>query len=158
MAVMTHLVVFALDDQRFALPVSAVERVVPAVYVTPLPKSPAIVLGVINVQGRIVPVINLRKRCRIPEREMDLNDQIIIAHTSKRAVALVVDSTQVVACPEEELIPVEQILPGLDYANQVLKRPEGLVLIYSLDTLLSLDDERALGGAISLAPAGQGVP
>ena len=157
MAAMTHLVVFALDEQRFALPVAAVERIVPAVYVTPLPNGPAMVLGVINVQGRIVPVMNLRKRCRIAEREIEVEDEMIIAHTSRRTVALVVDSTEVVTCAEEDLTPVDQILPGLDYANQVLKRPEVMVLIYSLESLLSTEDELVLNGAIRVGAVEPGA-
>ena len=67
-----QLVVFALDDQRYALHLSAVDRVVPMVRVTPLPKAPDIVIGVVNVQGRVIPVINMRRRFRLPEREAAL--------------------------------------------------------------------------------------
>ena len=63
-----HIVVFALDEQRYALHLLAVERVVRAVEVTALPEAPEIVLGVVNVKGRIVPVINVRRRFRLPER------------------------------------------------------------------------------------------
>ncbi len=52
-----RLVVFLLDEQRYAVPMSAVERVVPMVAVSPLPKSPAIALGVINLHGTAIPVI-----------------------------------------------------------------------------------------------------
>ena len=63
-----HIVVFTLDEQRYALHLLAVERVVRAVEVTALPEAPEIVLGVVNVKGRIVPVINVRRRFRLPER------------------------------------------------------------------------------------------
>ena len=79
---MDRLVVFTLDDQRYGLPLSAVERVVPMVDITPLPKAPDIVLGVVDVQGRVIPVVNLRRRLRLPERDIALTDQLVIARTA----------------------------------------------------------------------------
>ncbi len=59
-------IVFTLDEQRYALHLSAVERVICVVEITPLPKAPEIVLGIINVGGQIIPVIDMRKRFRLP--------------------------------------------------------------------------------------------
>jgi len=77
-----RLVVFTLDEQRYALRLSAVERIVRVVEVPPLPKAPEIVLGIVNVQGRVLPVVNIRRRFRLPEREAGLRDQLILALTS----------------------------------------------------------------------------
>jgi hypothetical protein len=79
------IVVFNLDEQQYALHLAAVERIVRVAEITPVPKAPAIVLGVINVQGQVIPVINIRKRFRLPDREMSLSDHLIIARTAKRA-------------------------------------------------------------------------
>ncbi len=73
-----QLVVFTLEEQRYALYLSAVERIVRIVEITPLPKALEIVFGVINVQGQVVPVVDIRKRFRLPEREMSLSDQLIM--------------------------------------------------------------------------------
>ncbi len=54
------LVVFRLDEQRYAIPLAAVERIVRAVEVTALPEGPEIVLGVIDMEGRIRPVLDTR--------------------------------------------------------------------------------------------------
>ena len=77
-----HLVVFSLDDQQYALLLPVVERVINAVAVTPLPEAPDIVLGVINIYGEIIPVMNIRKRFGLPEREIDIKDQLIISRSS----------------------------------------------------------------------------
>ncbi|MBI4530070.1 MAG: chemotaxis protein CheW, partial [Candidatus Latescibacteria bacterium] len=79
-----QLVVFTLDEQRYALHLSAVERVVCSVEVTPLPKAPEVVLGVINVQGQVLPVVNIRKRFQLPERGITLTDHFIVAQTARR--------------------------------------------------------------------------
>jgi purine-binding chemotaxis protein CheW len=144
-----QLIVFTLNEQRYALYLSVVERVVRIVRVTPLPKAPEIVFGVINVEGRIIPVLDTRKRFRLPERGLDLNDRLIIARTSGRVVALIVDKvTGVLQLLENDLVAVEKILPGLEYVEGVLKLEDGLVLIHDLDRFLSLDEETTLEGAL----------
>jgi purine-binding chemotaxis protein CheW len=144
-----QLVVFALDEQRYALHLSAVERIVRVAEVTPLPKAPEIVLGVINVQGQIIPVADIRRRFRLPEREIDLSDQLIIAKTSKRTVALVVDEvTGVIERLQQDVIPTENVLPGLEYVEGIAKLEEGMVLIHDIDKFLSLEEDRKLAAAL----------
>ncbi len=145
-----QLVVFCLDEQRYALPLVAVERTVRAVEVTPLPNAPSIVLGVIDVEGRVLPVLNLRRRFRLPEREVSPADQFLIAQTVQRTVALVVDEAQgVIERPQATVISSTQIVPGLDQIKGVIKLGDGLVLIHDLESFLSLDEARALDEAMS---------
>lgn len=149
MAASTRLVRFSLDQQRYALYLSAVERVVPAAEVTPLPKAPEIVLGVLNAGGRIIPVVNIRRRFRLPEREIDLRDQLIIAHSGKRPVALVVDSvTGIAEVADEQVTAADRILPGLEQVEGVARLEDGLMLIHDLGKFLSLDEEQELGAAL----------
>ncbi len=148
----TQLVVFALDEQRYALRLAAVERIVRAVEVTPLPKAPQIVLGVIDVQGRIIPVVDVRQRVRLPEREVELADQFIIAHTGRRTVALAVDAVSgVVECAAEKVRVAAEILPGMEYIEGVLRLENGMALIHDLDRFLSLDEEKDLEQAMGQA-------
>ncbi len=143
------LAVFTLDAQRYAIHLSNVERVIRVVELTPLPQAPEIVLGVVNVQGRIVPVVNIRKRFRLPEREMNLSDQLIIAHTSRRTVGLMVDTViGVLDRSEKEVIAAEKILPNLVHVEGVVKLEDGMVLIHDLDKFLSLEEEKTLADAM----------
>ena len=144
-----QLVVFTLDDQRYAVSLSIVERVVRLVEITPVPGAPEIVCGVIDVEGCITPVVDIRKRFRLPARELALNDQLIVVRTQKRKVALVVNTvTEVVALPTEEVVMGETILAPLDYVTGIVKRPDGLVLIPDLDMFLSLEEEQLLHSAL----------
>jgi purine-binding chemotaxis protein CheW len=146
----TQLVIFRLDEQRYALSLAAVERVVPAVEVTVLPHAPPIVLGMINVAGRVIPVLNLRRRFRLPEREIRPADHFLIARTSRLLVALVVDEAQSVAeHPDSEIVGAAQIAPGLEQMQGVIKLADGLVLIHDLEQFLSLDEAQALDEAMS---------
>jgi purine-binding chemotaxis protein CheW len=139
------IVVFALDQERFALPLDCVERAVRVVEVTPLPKAPAIVDGVVNVQGRIVPVINLRRRFGVRERDIELSDHLLIAHSVGLTLAMIVDAVSgVVECSERQLVASETVVPGAEYLKGIAKLADGMVLIHDLDTFLSFDEAQSI--------------
>ena len=146
----TQLVVFTLDERHYALLLAAVERIVRAVDVTPLPNAPRIVLGVIDVEGRVLPVLNIRRRFSLPEREIRPIDQFLIAQTASRTVALVVDEAEgVVECPESAVIGSSRIVPGLERFHGLVQLDDGLVLIHDLEKFLSLDEACALDKAMN---------
>jgi purine-binding chemotaxis protein CheW len=152
---LNRLVSFNLDDQKYALFLSAVIRIIRVVEITSLPKAPDIVLGVINMHGQIVPVLDIRKRFRLPQREIQLEHQLIVASTSKRTVALLVDFvSDVIEISEEKIIAGEHILPGMEYVEGVVKTEDGMILIHDLEQFLSLQEEKALYEAMEdLKPA-----
>lgn len=140
-----QLFVFTLDGHRYALHLSVVERVFQVVEVTPLPKAPDIVLGLVNIQGRIIPVVNIRKRFQLPERDLKLSDHLIVANTPRRAVALVADSVVgILETPAGGIVASEHILPGLEYVEGLVKLEDGMLLIHNLDRFFSLDEEQSL--------------
>src|SRR5580704_1960646 len=105
MSELAQLVVFRLDERRYALPLAVVERVVRAVDVTPVPKAPPIVLGAIDVHGRVLPVLDIRRRFRMQERDIDPADWFLLAHTARRTVVLVIDESEgVVVRPQAEIV------------------------------------------------------
>lgn len=147
---MAEYAVLCFDELRVALPLPFVERVVRAVYLTPLPDAPEIILGVINVEGRIVPVVNMRRRFLLPQREIALTDRLVIAHTGQRSVALVADAVSGIAeYAEPDIVSADAILPGLEYIDGVVKLSDGLVLIHNLDRFLSLEDVESLDRAMA---------
>jgi len=147
---MIQLIGFSLDDRRYALTLSAVERILRAVEITPLPKAPPIVLGIVNVGGRIIPVVNMRQRFRLPDREIEPRDQFIIGLTGRRTVALVADEvSSMVERPERDVIAAHDILPGLEGVEGVVRLEDGMILIYDLNKFLSLEEETALDEALA---------
>lgn len=138
-------VVFALDGHRFALRLGSVQRIVRAVAVTPLPGAPCVVLGVIDVEGTVVPVLDVRRRFRGAGREVRPSDQFLIAATSRRIVALVIDEAQdVIEHDASTVVDIAGLAPGLGQFHGVLQLEDGLVLIHDLDAFLSMDEARAL--------------
>lgn len=149
---MQQLVVWTLNTQSYALPFTMVERVMRAIEVTPLPDAPDIVCGIINVQGEVVPVVNMRARFSLPEREIALSDQIVLARTSRRQLAFFVDAVNgLVDYAEEAVVHTEDIAPGKGAIAGVLKFPDGMVLIHDLERCLSLDQEHILDIALKNA-------
>jgi len=144
-----QLVAFFLGDRRYALHLGAVERVIPPVDIIPLPKAPEIVLGLINLRGKIIPVLNVRRRFRVPERQIGLQDHFIIARTSRRVVALPVDSAGgVIEISGQEVTEASDILSGLEHVEGVVKLRDGMLLIHDLERFLSLEEEATLDRAL----------
>lgn len=145
-----QLLVFGLDERRYALRLDTVERVVRAVAVTPLPDAPEIVLGIINVQGRIIPVIDMRRCFHLPEREIWTSDQFIVSSTASRTFALAADTVLgVVECPAGGVVPAEMILPRMARVEGVMTLADGMILISDIEQILSLGEEEALGDRLN---------
>lgn len=80
---------------------------------------------------------------------MNLSDQLIIAHTSRRTVALVADAVSgVIERSEQEVIAAEKVLPDIEYVEGVIKLEDGMILIHDLNKFLSLEEEEALDNAM----------
>jgi purine-binding chemotaxis protein CheW len=144
-----QLVVFTLDEQQYALNLSCVERIVRAVEITPLPDAPEMVLGVINVEGRVIPVLNTRKRLGLRERELELQDLFIIVSENGRTFALVADEVRpVLEVPPQEVVSPDRVLPGTGYVQSVAKLAEGMLVVLTIEKTLSFTDQTKVFAAI----------
>lgn len=146
----THkIVVFTLDQLSYAFFVHAVVRVIHAIEIRHLPKAPEIIIGIINVMGRIIPVADIRQRFGLVVHEIDQNDRLIIADTGKRQIAILVDSvTGIRDLTSEQLSITGETLPFAGHIGGVAKIDDELVLIYDLEQFLSLDEEQVLEHAL----------
>lgn len=143
-----QFVVFALDDQRYAVSLALVERIVRAVAVTTLPDGPDILLGVIDVRGRVVPVIDLRRKLGLPGRHVVPADHFLIVQANRRLVALVADEANgIVTLPLAAIAQSDAIYPGLKAIRGVARLDDGLVVIHDLLQFLSLEEAAAVDAA-----------
>lgn len=142
-------VLFKLDERTFALHLESVDRIIRAVEVTPLPKAPEIVLGIINVHGEVIPVVDIRKRFSLPDKKISLTDQIIIVKTSKRKIGFFADSAEgYKQVPEEEIVHDSQIWQGIEYVDGVIRISDEMVLINNLEKFLMIDEENQIDSAL----------
>lgn len=144
-----RLVVFVIEGQRYALPLSAVERALPMVAVSLLPKAPAVALGVINLHGTAIPVVDIRRRFGFPPRDYGITAHLLVARTSRRTLALPVDEVLGVSEVAEETVTLpDAVLPGIGHVAGIVTLADGLLFIHDLDTFLSLDEEQRLTEAL----------
>ena len=149
-----QFVVFSLLNQRYGVPLTTTERVVRMVEIAPLPGAPEFVRGVINVQGAIVPVINLRRRFGLPDRAPGPGDQLLITCQGRRKFALHADRvSDVSVCTERMHTDAEAVYPDLPFLAGISRCPDGLILLLDMEALLSSSDTRLLDRLMTTEPA-----
>ena len=88
---------FRLGGEAFALPVAQVREILRVRDVTPVPHPPFPVIGVINLRGRVVPLLDLRARLALPAPEPDADSRIVLVESQRRRIGLLVDGVERVA-------------------------------------------------------------
>lgn len=148
-AVTTALLEFAVDSQRYALPVGDVVEIVQAVAVTRLPVAPSIIEGIIDFRGRVVPVLDLRARFGLPPRQLDPSEHFIVARAGERVVAVRADEVADVSHVRlENVEPIADSVPHARHVAGVVKTATGVVLISDLTGFLSQAEQEALDSAL----------
>jgi len=150
-----EVLVFELGGQRYGLPTLDVTELVRAVAITRLPGAPAFIEGVVNVRGRILPVLDIRARFHLPAKPLDPSDHFIVAWAGARGVILRVDrATHLALVDEASVQSARDLGPSATYVAGVAKLDGGLVLIHDLATFLSAAEAASLDEALR-APASE---
>lgn len=143
---MVELLVFRLDEIRYALPTARVIEVALRVRITPLAGTNPPVVGVIVYRGRPVVTVDLRMRLGHPPRVWQRDDHLLICHGARRSVALMVDrADELMTVTDTELHPPP--VPTRDIQG-IVPLADGTVLLHDLDALLSLEEEHAVDRAL----------
>ena len=147
-----EVLLFELNEQRYALPLSGVVELIRACAVQALPKAPELVLGVLNLRGSVVPVIDVRRRLALPDTLLDPNDYFVFASVGQRLVALRVDrllgTSELVTTP---IADSPHLPAALAYVSGVAAVADGVIFIYDLDQFLSGAESAALDAALVAA-------
>ncbi len=130
-------VLFRLGDEEYGLPVATVSGIIRYEEATPVPRSPEAVLGVVNLRGRVIPIVDLRKRFTRAAFEPGPMSRIVVAEGQAGPVGLAVDSASEVAeFPIDSVRPVpEGVLSGETARafTGVVERDGDLVILLDLD-------------------------
>jgi purine-binding chemotaxis protein CheW len=137
---------FELEGHRFGLLVADVQEVLRAVTVSPLPRAPSAILGVINLRGTLVPVFDIRGRFGLRRRALRLTDALIVVNeravAPRRPAAIVVELVSVLVTVPTERIEQSRLRSGdAKYVAGVAKLDDGNIIIYDLREFLT-DAER----------------
>lgn len=152
MSEVQSLFIFCLDSVRYAVYLAAVERVLRAVEITPLPLLVGNISGIINMNGLIVPVVNTRRMLGLSEREIVLDDVFIIVRTGTRIVALIADNVEQVAEIQSEHITLtDNISLDLHRLSGIARLKNNIILIHDLEQCISAEEAVAIDLAIDEA-------
>lgn len=142
---MNKYLIYNIDKKEFALEINSIDRVIHSIYVTPLPDAPEQVIGIINLFGEIIPVINMRKQFNIINKQIEIRDQFIIAHTTKQKYALAVDSVKgIYEWNEHEISKAEKSITESEHVKGVMKLNGNIVVISKLEDILTGNEANIL--------------
>ncbi len=131
---------FWLNDQEYGLDLLKVREIRGFTSITPIPNMPPHIKGVMNLRGTVLPVVDLRLKFSMPEKEYTKFTVIIIAKSGEKNVGLVVDSvSDVLALPAQQINPPPDfgIAVNRNFILGLLKASERLSILLDLDKLLS---------------------
>jgi purine-binding chemotaxis protein CheW len=120
------------------------------VEITRVPNSPPFVSGVINLRGRVIPIVDLRERFGLARKENDKNTRIIVVELKGRVVGFVVDSVQeVLRIPRSITEPPPPMVAGIgsEYITAVGKLEDRLLILIDLERILSTTEQEQLTAA-----------
>ncbi len=142
-----QLVSFVVENEEFGVDILKVQEIIRTVDITRVPKSPDFVEGVINLRGKIVPVIDLRRRFGVEKRERDNETRIIVVELTEKVVGFLVDKVKEVIRVEKDIIePPPELTTSIssNYITGVAKLQDRLLILLDLDKVLSGDEQEHL--------------
>ena len=142
-----QLVAFELAGETYGVDINWVHEIIRMQAVTRLPRTPEFIEGVINLRGRIIPVIDLRKRFGLPPREQTPDTRIMVVEMAGVTVGMIVDAvSEVVRLPAESIEPPPPMMHGIDtaYLEGVGKWEDRLVILLNLDRVLRQGEQEQL--------------
>ncbi len=138
-----QLVTFKLDEEEFGVDILKVQEIIRTVEITVVPKMPGYMEGVINLRGKVIPVVNLRTRFSKPPTEQSSNTRIVVVNLNNITVGLLVDSvSEVLRLSEDVVEPPPPIMEGgmdTDYIKSVGRLEDRLLILLDLEKVFGGD-------------------
>ncbi len=141
-----QLVIFRLAKEEYGLPITKVQEINRLVPITKLPQTPVFMEGIINLRGRIIPVVDLRKRFQLEVSDYNDDSRIIIVEVSGQTVGIIVDAVaEVVRLPAASVEPPPPtFILDAKYIQGVGKLESRLLILLEIDQILTSQETIAL--------------
>ena len=146
-AELLQLVTFSIGEEEFGVDILSVQEIIRMMDITKVPRAPDFVEGVINLRGKVIPIIDLRRRFGLTTRDHDKHTRIIVIEINNMIVGFVVDSvSEVLRIPASTVEPPPPVVSGLEseYISGVGKLADRLLILLDLDRLLSREEQDSL--------------
>jgi purine-binding chemotaxis protein CheW len=142
-----QLVSFTIGQEEFGLDIQRIQEINRMVEITRVPNAPEFVVGVINLRGKVIPIIDLRKRFGFPQKESDKNTRIIVVELENMVVGFIVDAVrEVIRIPKNITEPPPAIIAGIgsEYITSVAKMENRLLILLDIERLLRDKEKQQL--------------
>ncbi len=145
-----QLVSFVLDKEEFGVDILMVQEIIRLTTITPIPNAPEFIEGVINLRGKIIPVIDLRKRLNIGEKSPEYAKQtrILVIEIDGNVTGFIVDAvSEVLKIPTDQIEPPPEIIVSSidsEYIEGVIKLNEKLLVLLDFRKILKVDERNKL--------------
>lgn len=140
---------FSLGNEEYAIPLLSVREVIALPEITPVPQSASYFLGIMNLRGQVISVIDLRNKLSIKPSEA-AETAVIICDLNPNSIGVVVDSINCVINPAPDTIsekPEIQSQKNTDYIQAVYREKDKLILLLDISKTLSAGDHQAIARA-----------
>ena len=134
-----QVVSFRLGEEEYGVDIMTVQEIILVGCITQVPEVPEHVLGVINLRGNVIPILNLRARFGMPEQAANDATRIVVMNLNGRTVGVVVDGvSEVLRLSHDDISPTPPSLVGAgkDYVKGLARRKERLLVLLDMARLL----------------------
>lgn len=142
-----QLVVFELANEVYGVDISRVQEIIRMTTITRLPRAPEFVEGVINLRGKVIPVVDLKKRFGLEQGERTKSSRIVVVDVGDHVIGMVVDAvSEVLRVPTEAVEPPSPVVTTIesDYIRGIAKVEGRLIILLDLDRVLSWEEKKKL--------------
>lgn len=136
-----QLVAFRLAGETYGVPISLVQEIIRSCEITAIPRTPEYVRGVVNLRGKIVPVIDLRRRLGLPPADETAATRIVVVEVETGTVGMIVDGvSEVLRLSSKQIEPPSDLVADVDtdLIRGVGKRDAGLVILLDIEKTLRM--------------------
>jgi|Deesub1362A_J573_1020465.scaffolds.fasta_scaffold00398_39 purine-binding chemotaxis protein CheW len=142
-----QLVTFSLGNEEYAVDILKVQEINRMTEIAKVPNAPHYVEGLINLRGRVIPVISLRKRFGLKEKDSDERSRIMIMDIQGITIGLVVDSvSEVLRIPAATVEPTPPIASDIstEFIKGIAKLDDRLIILIDMDRLIEKSETTAM--------------
>ena len=145
-----QLVSFNLGNEEYGIEVLKVREIIRMPNITRVPNTPHYVEGVINLRGKVIPIISLRKKFTLPASETDGRTRIMVMDTANELTGFIVDSVaEVIRISSGEIQPAPPVIAGgveQEFLAGVINREDRLLVLLDMEKLFSQDERKQFSG------------
>jgi len=134
-----QFVTFNLGDEEYAIEILKVQEIIRMIAITRVPNSPEFINGVINLRGKVIPVMDLGKRIGLIEKETNNDSRIIVVEIQHKIIGFIVDKVNIVLRINKNIIePTPQMVGKIEseFINGIAKMENSLLILLDLEKIM----------------------